>query len=240
MDRKRWSEGAIRGGEMRTFPKAVVWALWIGLLLMTVNAVQAAYVITSTGRRIEGVELRADEKGGVMLRTADGQEFTFQKGRYREASVAKPEALTRAERSLAEGDAVTAEALFISVKEEFAFLQWDIEAAQRLAELYTREKRHAEAAKEFAVLAKDDPVFRRPYLEALWRAEAFEELRPVLVRDIAAGSHEEAAFAYLLTGRLLEAEGKLEEARQAYRKIELFFSRETCCVEEARERLAAL
>lgn len=203
--------------------------------LLCAVSVEAAHVVTQTGRQINGSEISAEADGSVTLRTVDGQAMTFRKGQYREAVADRPSALAQAEELLKNGQGDAAIPLLRQVKSACRFLAWDRTAARLLADHYFETGRFAEAAEEYRFL--DDPAAQARLREALVKSGDAAALLPELERDIATGSREAAAQAYLLRGDWKAAGGDLAGARRDWLKVATFFTAQQECVKEAEQKL---
>ena len=208
------------------------------LVLFMASSVQAAYVVNNAGRQINGVAISATAAGAVTLTTASGQQMTFQKGQYRSAEADRPAALKEAEQLLKEGAEEQAVALLKQVKKECRYLAWDQPAIQLLADYYFSCGRFAEAATELQALEKKgDAAVQRKLREAMVKSGETESVRAVLNVDIASGSREAAAQAYLLRAELKAANGDVAGARRDWLKVATFFKAQKELAAQAAELL---
>jgi hypothetical protein len=214
------------------------WRNSLPVFLM-VCSVDAAYVVTQSGRQINGVEISATAEGSVSLTTASGQKMTFRKGQYRKASADKPKELGRAVELLRDGKGEQAVPLLGKVKADCRFLAWDQEATRLLADYYFDSEQFAEAAAEFQALENfADPAIQSRHREALLKSGNMEAVLPALEKDIACGSREAAARAYLMRGDLKAGNGDPEGARRDWLKVATFFKAQKELAEQAEEKLA--
>ena len=110
---------------------------WLcSFLILLACSAHAAYVVTQSGRQINGSAISATADGSVVLTTASGQKMTFRKGQYRRAVADKPSELARAEKLLKEGKGAQAVALLEKVKAGYRFLAWDQRATGLLGSYY--------------------------------------------------------------------------------------------------------
>jgi predicted negative regulator of RcsB-dependent stress response len=208
------------------------------LFFLLVVSADAAYVVTLSGRQINGTEISATEDGSITLKTASGQSMTFREGQYRSAAADKPKELDQASRLLRDGKGEQAVPLLRKVKAGYRFLAWDQEAIRLLADYYFEREQYAEAAREFQALENfDDPVVQSRHREALLKSGNTDAVLPALEKDIAEGSREAAAEAYLMRGDLKAANGDSEGARRDWLKVATFFKAQNDLAEQAEQKL---
>lgn len=207
------------------------------LVLGMIGSVDAAYVVTLSGRQINGPKVSATADGSVTLTTATGQSMTFRTGQYKQAVADKPQALSRAEQFLKEGAGDRAVPLLKQVQAEYRFLAWDQTAVQLLANHYFEMGQFPEAAAVFQALENPDATAQLRYREALLKSGNMEAVLPMIGTDIATGSRESAARAYLLRGDFRSGQGDTEGARRDWLKVATFFKAQKELVEEAEQRL---
>lgn len=207
------------------------------LLLGLVYSAEAAHVVTQSGRRIDGVKISATADGSVTLTTAGGQKMTFRKGQYRRAVADKPRELAQAEKLLKDGKGAQAVALLEKVKAGYRFLAWDQRAIGLLGNHYYDAGKFAEAAVEFQALENPDATVQGKCLDALIQSGEVVAVLAVLEKDIASGSREVAARAYLLRGDLKAADGDHEGARRDWLKVATFFKAQKESAKQAEEKL---
>ena len=211
------------------------------LALFMVTTVHAAYVINPVGRQIHGVKISATEDGAVTLTTASGQQMTFRKGQYRSAAADCPAALNKAEQLLQQGQGKQAVPLLKQVKREYRFLAWDQQAIRQLADYYLSSGQFAEAVDEFQSLEnQEEPIVQRKLREALMKSGKMELVLSVLNEDIAFGSRDVAAQAYLLRGELKAENGNVEGAKRDWLKVVTFFKAQKEQAVKAEEKLGEM
>jgi predicted negative regulator of RcsB-dependent stress response len=210
-------------------------------VLLIVASAHAAYVVTQSGRQINGTEIAASQDGSVTLKTASGQSLTFHAGQYRAAVADKPKELDEASRLIMDGQGVQAVQLLRKVQADYRFLAWDQHATRLLADFYFETEKFAAAAKELQRLdAADDPSVQAKLREAWFRSGNVDAVLPALERDIAEGSREAAATAYLLRGDLRAANGDVDGARCDWLKVATFFKAQNESAQEAEQKLGEL
>jgi tetratricopeptide (TPR) repeat protein len=208
---------------------------------VAVVSADAAYVVNNAGRQIKGSRISATEDGAVTLTTLSGQTMTFQKEQYRSAVADRPVALTKAEQLLESEQAEQAVPLLNQVKAECRFLAWDQTAIQLLADYYFRSGQYAKAGEEFQALEdQSDPETQRKLRAAMMKSGKTETVLAVLNEDIATGSREAAAQAYLMRGELKAANGDAEGACRDWLKVATFFKAQKELARQAEERLEPL
>ncbi|VGO17019.1 hypothetical protein PDESU_05613 [Pontiella desulfatans] len=207
------------------------------LLLLLAGSAEAAYVVTQSGRQINGTQISAAEDGSVTLVTATGQKMTFRKGQYRSASADRPPELAQAERLLLEGQGEKAVPLLEIVKADCRFLAWDQNAILLLANHYYATGQFAQAATEFQRLEKQDADVQAKLREAMVKSGQTGSVLPVLEQDIATGTREAAAQAYLMRGDLKAAQGDTQGARRDWLKVATFFKAQQELAKTAEQKL---
>ncbi len=207
------------------------------ILLFAVLPLEAAHVVTLSGRRIEGAKISANAEGSVVLTTASGQKMTFRKGQYRRAVADKPRELAQAEKLLQDGKGEQAVALLEKVKAGYRFLAWDQRAIGLLCDYYYGAGKFAEAVAEFQALENPDATAQEKYRDALIQSGQVGAVLPALEKDIASGSREAAARAYLLRGDLKAANGDTAGARRDWLKVATFFRAQKELAVEAERKL---
>ncbi|MEE9369688.1 MAG: hypothetical protein V3V05_12630 [Pontiella sp.] len=208
------------------------------LFILLVSSTHGAYVVTQSGRQINGSKISADEAGSVTLETSTGQTMTFRKGYYREAVADKPKALVQAQQLLEAGEGEQAVPLLKKIQTEYRFLAWDEKATRLLADYFYDNGHYADAAIEFQSLEHlDDPEVQARHRESLLKSGNLEQVLPALEKDIASGSREAAARAYLIRGDLKAANNNAEGARRDWLKVATFFKSQKELATEAEQKL---
>lgn len=213
---------------------------WLSSLIIALSlcSVEAAFVVNNAGRQIKGTKITATEDGAVTLTTASGQRMTFQKGQYRSARADRPGALSKAEQLLQSGQGEQAVPLLQQVKQECRYLAWDQTAIQLLADYYFSTGQFAPALKEFQTLEdQGDAIVQQKIREAMMKSGELDAVLAVLNEDIATGSREAAAQAYLMRGELKAVNGDPEGARRDWLKVVTFFKAQKELAQEAEKKL---
>ncbi|MCF7848516.1 MAG: hypothetical protein K9M45_06670 [Kiritimatiellales bacterium] len=209
-------------------------------LLLTAMASHAAYVELNNGRKIQGSRISVDASGTVKLTTATGQSMQFKQGQYKAAVADKPQAMDQALALAKDKKYAEAAALLKQIKTEYRLLGWDRKAAYALINILFADEKYAAAAteaEEYLKLGQDEKIGAL-YSQALLKSGDSTKLLPALNRDIAEGSREMAANAYLMRGDLKAAAGDKEGARLDWLKAATLFKAQKAAAQRAQEKLA--
>lgn len=208
-------------------------------LLCLVCSAHAAYVVTQSGRQINGSRVSSAEDGSVTLTMASGQQMTFRKEQYRSAVADKPKELGQARQLIESGKGDQAVPMLRAVQADFRFLAWDEKATRLLADYFYDNGQFSAAAIEYQSLEHlDDPIVKARHREVLLKSGNLKQVLPALEEDIASGSREAAARAYLLRGDLKAANGDADGARRDWLKVATFFQAQKELAEQAKVKLA--
>ncbi len=214
------------------------WRTSLVILMLTASA-NAAYVVTQSGRQINGVKISAGEEGAVTLTTATGQKLTFRKEQYRSAAADRPKQLEQAERLLQNEQGEQAVPLLKQVKSAYRFLEWDQTAILLLANYYYHAGQFLEAVVEFEALDQlTDLELQARHRDAVLKTGNRERICSMLETDISTGSREAAARAYLMRGDLKNADGDRAGARRDWLKVATFFNAQKESAKNAAERIS--
>jgi predicted negative regulator of RcsB-dependent stress response len=197
----------------------------------------AAHIITNTGRQINGTKISASADGSVTIVTATGQSMTYRKGQYRSAAADRPKELALAEKWLKAGQPEKAIPLLEKVKRDCRFLAWDQTVIALLADHYFETGQFAKAAAELQLLEDQGPKVQEKIRQALVKSGKADAVLPALEKDIASGSREAAAQAYLMRGDLKAAAGDTEGARRDWLKVATYFKAQKDLAQLASEKL---
>lgn len=215
------------------------WLNKVLLTLLLTCSANAAYVVTQSGRQINGSKISANEEGSVILTTSTGQQMTFRKGQYRTAVIDQPKELAQAQELIEAGKGDEALPLLKKIQINCRFLGWDEKATRIRADYFYDSGQFSEAMVEFQSLEPlGDPVVTARLRESLLKSGNLEQVLPALEKDIASGSRETAARAYLMRGDLKAANGDTDGARRDWLKVATFFTAQKERASEAEEKLA--
>jgi len=210
------------------------------LLMLAVAVADAAHVELGNGRKIQGARISADANGTVTLVTATGQKMQFKKEQYKAAVADKPKAMDRVAALAKDKKYAEAAALLKQIKTEYRMLGWDRKAAYALVHVLYADGKYAAAASEaedYLKQGKDEKIAAL-YSQALSKSGDSAKLLPALEKDIAEGSREAAANAYLMRGDLKATAGDAAGARLDWLKVATLFKAQKEAAQKAQEKLA--
>jgi outer membrane protein assembly factor BamD (BamD/ComL family) len=223
------------------------WNARAGLALavwLTIGGIsEAAYVLLTDGRRVDGTEIRARANGDVVLKTERG-DLTFTKGQYREAWADRPAVMDSARQALERGqyDAVIEE--IANVPSEFRFLSWDVEALRMIGMAELGKGDAAAALASFEELFERAPHRQRDseikwsYYQAMLGAGELGDLERELDGLIRDGSRDDAARAQVMRGDLKRQRNLDEAALLDYLRTVVLFKKERAVQAEAHFKAA--
>jgi tetratricopeptide (TPR) repeat protein len=201
---------------------------WVaaGLALVAGVAAAAPYVVLPSGQKVEGVKLRTDKDGSLLLTTAEGQ-MTFPRGT--KAFVDEPPEYARALQAIQQKRPDEALPLLETLAADYRYLEWGLKAQRVLAGVWLAKGNAREAVKQYDRLFADNPDAKKDeeafagYLKALGEAGESEKLMALVAPTIATGPRRAAALAQLLRGNQRLAAGDIEGALLDFlRTAELF------------------
>ncbi|MBP7829216.1 MAG: tetratricopeptide repeat protein [Kiritimatiellae bacterium] len=223
--------------------KSAAWKL-AGLLLTVAVAAQAAYVILSDGRRMEGTDIRMTADGSVVLTTVQGP-VTLTKGQFKLAMADKVPGEWEKVGQLVQGKKYDeAIAQLNELARRYRGLGLDVQAIQLLAKVQMLKGDPGAAVTAFETLfrtnpgAKGAPDVAWSFREALLGAKQFDRLNTELNEVIAGGSRPDAAKAQLMRGDIKMAQGQGEGAVMDYLRTVVFFGSEQAVQPEALLKVA--
>ena len=209
-----------------------------GLLLTVAVAAQAAYVILSDDRKIEGTEIRMTADNSVVLKTDRG-DFTLAKGQYKTAMADKPPEWDKVVQ-LVQGKQFDAAITQLNdLARRYRGLGWDIQSVQLLARVQAMKGDPAAALTSYETLfrtnpgSKDSPEVQWPFRQALLDAKQYDRLNTDLTEVIAKGSRADAARAQIMRGDVKMAQNQAEGAVMDYLRTVIFFGGEQAVQPEA-------
>jgi predicted negative regulator of RcsB-dependent stress response len=211
--------------------------LLIGLFVCSADA---AYVVTNTGRQISGSKIVATDDGAVTITMESGQSMTFRKGQYRSAVADRPAGLALAADLFSKGEGDKAVLILKKVKREYRNLQWDQVAIRMLGDHFFATGQFEEAAHEYGLLKEQEAVVQKKIRDAMIQSGDTESILLALNQDIAQGSRDVAAEAYVLRGDLKMKAGDLDGARRDWVKVKLYFKAQKEAVAQAEAKLNGL
>ncbi|MFW5996437.1 MAG: hypothetical protein ACOCQP_00325 [Lentisphaeria bacterium] len=204
------------------------------------------YIMESDDNKIEGEDISADEDGNIKLTREGGASQTFRRGRYEYAFTPKPGEVEELEKALENEnyDKILDQAS--DVFDDYKYLGWAAVIGAIESEAYLADDdpeqalRTIDYAEKFAQLhtARLREVKAKALLAAGDLKEA-EEVAQKLKKD---DDDERAAFAFNVTGDILQEQGKEREAVLEYLKTLLVVApqEDQRAHQEAREKVIAL
>ena len=219
--------------------KSAAWKL-AGLLLLTVAVgAQAAYVVLSDGRRMDGTEIRMTADGSVVL-TTDRGPVTLTKGQFKSAMADKVpgewEKVGQAVQAKKYDDAI---AQLNELARKYRGLGLDVQAIQMLAKVQMMKGDPEAAVAAIETLfrmnpaAKGSPELAWSFREALLGAKQYDRLNTELNEVVAGGLRPDAARAQIMRGDIKLAQGQGEGAVMDYLRTVVFFGSEQAVQPEA-------
>ncbi len=227
----------------RTCSRTQWFCLIMPLLLAWPMTADAAHVILTDGRRIDGTAIRARATGGVILTTERG-DLTFARGQYREAWADRPAALDQARQHMHARRYDQVVSTLEGVVTQFRHLSWDVEALAMIGQANNAKGDHAAALSAYdrlfqtAPQRRDDPNMRWDYYEALLGADQLDRLETYLNKIVSEGDRSEAARAQIMRGDLKRKRGMAEEGLLDYLRTVVLFKAETAVQAEATYKAA--
>lgn len=201
-------------------------------------SVDAAYVITKQGTKVEGTDIRARANGEIVLTTPQGSR-TFYPGQYLKAVADRPAEYDQAQRLIAQGKYADAVESLKGIVERYRYLEWDQQARALLAKAYAGLGQHEKAVETFEEMFRIDPeLAKNSELQWSFRAELlaagrYAELSRALQDVISSGSREDAARAYVMRGDLALARNQVEAAALDYLRAVILFQDQPAVQPEA-------
>ena len=218
--------------------KSMAWKL-AGVLSMAVVAAQAAYVILSDDRRMEGTDIRMTADDSVVL-TTDRGPITLTKGQFKLAMADKVPGEWEKVGQLVQGkkydEAITQ---LNELARRYRGLGLDVQAIQMLAKVHVIKGDPMAAITAYETLFRTNPGARNTpevawaFRQALLDAKQFDRLNTDLTDVIAKGSRTDAAKAQVMRGDVKMAQNQAEGAVMDYLRTVVFFSAEAAVQPEA-------
>lgn len=213
-----------------------------GVLLLAVlaaaSAGQAAYVITTTGQRVDGTDIRAKSDGEIILTTVQGTR-SFYPGQYAKAVADKPAEIDKAA-ALAESKQFDeAVKLLEDVILRYRFLDWDNQARAMLPKIYMKKGDYLSAISAYDKLfagspkSKEDPELQWGYRQTLLDAKQYDKLEQQLGSVISSGVRTDAARAQIMRGDAKMAQAQVEAAALDYLRTVVLYASEQAVQPEA-------
>lgn len=206
-----------------------------GILFVAVLAAaagsQAAHVITTTGQRVDGSDIRAKSDGEIILTTVQGTR-SFYPGQYTKAVADKPAEIDKAAVLVESKQFDEAIKLLDDVVLHYRFLDWDNQARAMLPSIYVKKGDFAGAISAYDKLfaaspkSKEDPDLQWGYRQTLLDAKQFNKLEQQLGAVISAGPRTDAAKAQIMRGDAKLAQSQVESAAMDYLRTVILYESE--------------
>lgn len=198
----------------------------------TEAAVKAVITKAGTGQKLVGlVKWQATIKQYVIQPEGSPVTFKIAASDVADIQVARPAELDQAIKLVEAGRYAAALPTLEQILQDYTMLQYDVVAAQYLAQVYlkTKEARKAVAMCDRVIAsnpkAVEEPGFAGIYWEALVDTEQFAKLEEALGQAIKGESRELAAIAQIRRGDIARQKGNLEDALiDGYLRTVVFFS----------------
>lgn len=195
-------------------------------------AVKAIITKTGTGQKLKGmVKWQATTKQYVIQPDGSPVQFKLPPSDVAEIQVAEPAELAPAIKQVQAGSYTAALPVLEKVLKDYTMLQYDVIAAQYLAQSYlkTKDPRKAVTMCDRVVRsnpkALENPGFAGIYWQGLLETEQYLKLDKALTIAIKGGSRELAAVAQLRRGDIARQKGDLDDALiDGYLRTVIFFS----------------
>jgi outer membrane protein assembly factor BamD (BamD/ComL family) len=221
--------------------------IMLGLAVLGATALMvsaAPYIIMQDGTRKDGVEggIRANSKGDIILKTADGGEFTYPKASIKLVHADPPPEYQQV-RPLVEAKKYDeAIALLNTVAAKMRNLGLDLTCRAQIGRIQAEfQNKPKEAIETFDALFRDDPMARNDpnimwaYLGALGKGDdaAKQKLINALDQMVKSPDRANAAKAQTMRGDLKMAAGDARGAARDYLRTAVLFEAEKEAMPEA-------
>jgi tetratricopeptide (TPR) repeat protein len=201
------------------------------VFLGAVTGSHGAYVLTTSGQRVDGTDIRAKSDGEIILTTPQGTR-SFYQGQYAKAVADKPAEMDKAAQLVAAKQYDEAIKLLEDVAVRYRFLDWDNQARAMLPKIYVQKGDFASAISSYEKLFalspknKEDVEIQMSYRQALLQAKQYDKLEALLNGVIGTGTRSDAARAFLMRGDIRASQGQAEQALLDYLRVVLLFESE--------------
>ncbi len=194
-------------------------------------AVKAVITKTGTGQKLKGmVKWQGTTKQYVIQPAGSPVQYKLAPSDVADIQVAKPAALDGAIKQVQSGRYAAALPVLEKIMKDYTMLQYDVIAAQYLAQAYIKTK---DARKAVSMCdrvagsnpqALEDPGFAGIYWQGLLETEQYLKLDKALSIAIKGESRELAAVAQLRRGDIAKQKGNLDDALiDGYLRTAIFF-----------------
>ncbi len=202
-------------------------AVIIGLLLISSNVIAANLLTMRDGRQLRFRSIRYQERTEEYIVITEAGRFPIPAADVREVRVSEPERWIEGTHLLNNQRYDDAISVFRDIMRDYNKLGgWDLRARGKLAQAYAAQGEHIRALAQYEALFEEiSPTVqqRRNYWDSLLAADRYSTLKRELDNVIAEGRREEVAAAYLMRGRVHDAEGNTMEALFDYLRTHILF-----------------
>ena len=204
-----------------------VFLLCLPLLLAW--PVEAAHVILTDGRRMEGSAIRARANGDIILTTPRG-DLTFTRGQYTEAWAPRPREIDQARQQLQAGNNEQVISILEGVISQFRNLGWDNEALILIGRAQNNLGQYSSAMSSFQRLfqnapnRREDSNVRWAFYRSMLGSGELDRLERNLNELISDGERVDAARAQAMRGDIKMQRGLAEAAVLDYLRTVVLFS----------------
>ncbi len=185
---------------------------------------QAAFLMLTNGKKVEGSSLRLNAQGQYILETAQGVR-TYEKAQVARAEADKPAGFDQAQ-ELARSNPDKAVEQLSAIARKSRGLGWDAKANLRVAQITSGQGKFEDAVKAFEALPdymmKNSDV-RFAYWKALVEGGKSASLEGKLKAAIAEGDRGVSARAQLLRGDIKMKRRQLEPAALDYLRAAILY-----------------
>ena len=223
---------------MRQFSRACRTMVLLAAFAAAAGNSRAAYVITTTGQRVDGSDIRAKSDGEIILTTVQGTR-SFYPGQYAKAVADKPAEIDKAAQLMEAKQYDEAVKLLEDVIVRYRFLDWDNQARALLPKLYAKKGDFAGAIGAYEKLfaaspkSKEDADAQWGFRDMLLQAKQYDKLEQQLASVIATGARADAAKAQIIRGDAKMAQNQIEAAAMDYLRTVILYANEKAVQPEA-------
>ena len=204
---------------------------WLVLCLPLLMAwpVDAAHVILTDGRRMEGSAIRARANGDVILSTPRG-DLTFARGQYSEAWAPRPREIDQARQQMQAGNHEQVISILEGVVSQYRHLGWDNEAMVMIGRAQNNLGQYSSALSTFQRLfqnapgRREDSNVRWAFYRSMLGAGELDRLERDLNELIKDGERADAARAQVMRGDIKMQRDLAEAAVLDYLRTVVLFS----------------
>lgn len=223
--------------------KNFVFLLVITALLTPLASAEQPYVITNSGNKVTGKNIKADADGNLTLETESG-EMTFSAGNYKKAYKPRPDAVSELYELFQNNDYEQVIKYAPQTMQKYKLVGW----GDMIAYMHSTALLEKGEAKEALRVVRRGEDYVRNYEDLLFKAKVralkelreFEKAKELLKKLIENAESKTAASAFNIRGSILEKEGKKKQAVLEYLKTVLLFQPEEAKAQREKARKKAV